>query len=77
MADRHLALVSRVGRPMTRSAQQSPCVPGPKVGRPRSKSVYQPKVKEISKKNPTKQKPENVIIDGTDPMISINRKFFT
>ena len=57
MADRPPALASRIGRHSTRSVQQSPCVPAPKVGRPRSKSVYQPNVKEISKKNPSKQKP--------------------
>ena len=51
------ALRVRVDRPRTRSAQQSPCEPAPKVGRPRSKSVYHNKIKEISKKNPTKQKP--------------------
>ena len=59
MADRPPAPASRVGGPRTRSAntlnQHPPHShePASKVGRPRSKSVYQPKVKEVSKKNPT------------------------
>ena len=54
MADRPLVPASRAGRPRTKSVHQSPCVPVPKVVRP--KLVYQPKVKEVSKKNSTKQK---------------------
>ena len=53
MADRASASISRVGRPRTRSAHQTPHVP--KAGRPRSKSVHKSKVKESAKKNPTKQ----------------------
>ena len=41
---------SRVGKPRTRSAHQTPHVPSSKVGRPRSKSVQNPKVKESAKK---------------------------
>ena len=52
MADRPTTSASRVGRPKTRSAHQTPCVP--KVGGPRSKSVYKPTVKDSAKKNPTK-----------------------
>ena len=51
MADRPPAPASRVGRSRTRSLHQSPCVPvAPKVGSPRSKSVCQPKVKDLPKK---------------------------
>ena len=46
---------SRVGRPRTRSAHQTPHIPSSKVGRPRSKSIQKPKAKESVKKNPTKQ----------------------
>ena len=49
MADRPTASASRVGRPRMRSAHQTPCVP--KVGGPRSKSVYKSKVKDSAKKN--------------------------
>ena len=72
MADRPPAPASRVGRPRTRSAQQSPCVPEPKVGRPRSKSVCQPKVKEISKKNPTKQKPGKTTLPLEPNVVVVN-----
>ena len=53
MADRPTASVSRVGRPRTRSAHQTPHVP--KVGGPRSKSVYQSKVEDSAKKTPESQ----------------------
>ena len=50
---------SRAGRPRTKSVHPSPHVPvAPTVGRPRSKSVFQPKVKDATKKNPTEKKPE-------------------
>ena len=65
MADRPPAPVSRVGRPRTRSVQQSRYVPAPKVGRPRSKSAYQSEVKEVSKKNPTKQVSQDYSSIGT------------
>ena len=54
MADR--PTTSRVGRPRSRSAQQTP-KSTVKVGRPRSKSVQKPKVKSSAKKNtnPTKR----------------------
>ena len=47
---------SRVGRPRSRSAQQTPNSRA-KVGRPRSKSVQKPKAKSSAKKstNPTKR----------------------
>ena len=54
MADRPSASASGVGRPRTRSAHQTPSVP--KFGEPRSKSVYQSKVKDSAKKTPAKQK---------------------
>ena len=54
MANRPPTPASRAGRPRTRSTH----VPvAPKVGRPRSKSVFQSKVKDSTKKNPTKKKP--------------------
>ena len=60
MADRPSASASRVERPRMRSEHQTPCVPvGPKVGRPRSKLVFQSKVKDSTKKNLVKQKSVN------------------
>ena len=56
MADRPSTSTSRVGRPRTRSAHQTPHVLLSKVGRPRSKLVYKPKVKDSAKKAPAKQK---------------------
>ena len=56
MAGKPSASASRVGRPRTRSAHQTPCIPSSKVGGPRSKSVYKSKVKDSAKKTPTKQK---------------------
>ena len=47
MADR--PTTSRVGRPRSRSASQTPKSTA-KVGRPRSKSVQKPKAKGIRKK---------------------------
>ena len=54
MADK--PTTSRVGRPRSRSASQTPKGTA-KVGRPRSKSAQKPKVKESSKKavTPTKR----------------------
>ena len=54
MADR--STTSRVGRPRSRSAQQTPKSTA-KVGRPRSKSAQKPQVKSSAKKNtnPTKR----------------------
>ena len=54
MADR--PTTSRVGRPRSRAAQQTPKSTA-KVGRPRSKSVQKPKAKSSAKKNtnPTKR----------------------
>ena len=40
MEDRPSASAPRVGRPITRSAHQTPHVPSSKAGGPRSKSVY-------------------------------------
>ena len=54
MADRPTASASRVGRPRTRSAHQTPHVPSSKVGGTWSKSVHKSKVKDSAKKNPTK-----------------------
>ena len=73
MADRPPAPASRVGRPRTRSACQSPHVPvAPKVGRPRSKSVYQLKVKDLSKKKPVKTilplEPNIVVINPVEQL---------
>ena len=48
MADR--PNTSRVGRPRSRSVQQTPKSTA-KVGRPRSKSAQKPKVKNSAKKN--------------------------
>ena len=57
MADRPPAPASRTGRPRTRSQHQTQRVPVvPKVGRPRSKSVIQLKVKDSTKKNPAEKK---------------------
>ena len=56
MADRPSKSASRVGRPRMRSPHQIPCVPSSKVGGPRSKSVYKPKVNNLAKKAPAKQK---------------------
>ena len=72
MADRPPAPASRVDRPRTRSVHQSPHVPvAPKVGRLRSKSVYQPKVKDFPKKKPVKTtlpiEPNTVVIDPVEP----------
>ena len=72
MADRPPVPAIRVGRPRTRSVQQFPCVPAPKVGRPGSKSVYQSKVKEISKKNPTKQKPVKTTLPLEPNIVVVN-----
>ena len=46
----HRPTMSRVGRPRSRSAQQTPKSTA-KIGRPRSKSVQKPKVKSSAKKN--------------------------
>ena len=54
MADRPTASASRVGRPTTRLAHETPHVV--KVGGPRSKPVYKSKVKDSAKKTPTKLK---------------------
>ena len=72
MTDRPPVPASRVGRPRTRSVQQSPCVQvAPKVGRPRSKSEYQPKVKDLPKKKLVKTtlplEPNIVVIDPVEP----------
>ena len=56
MADRLSTSASRVGRPTTRSVQQTPHVPLSKVGGPRSKSVYKVKVKDSAEKALEKQK---------------------
>ena len=57
MTDRPLVPASRAGRPRTRAEHQTPRVPvAPKVDRPRSKSVFQPKVKDSTRKNPAKKK---------------------
>ena len=74
MANRPTASAFRVGRPRTRSAHQTPCVPPSKVGRLRSKSVCKPKVKESAKKKPTKQmvrpilhlEQDTIVIDTED-----------
>ena len=52
MADRPSTSTSRAGRPRTKSAHQTPCVPlgKPKVGRPTSKSAHASKVTDSSKK---------------------------
>ena len=52
MADRSSTSTSRVGRPRTKSAHQTPCVlvEKPKVGRPRSKSALASKITDSSKK---------------------------
>ena len=73
MADRLPAPASRVDRPRTRSVHQSPHVPvAPKVGRPGSKSVYQPEVRDLPKKKPVKTtpplEPNVVVIDPVEPL---------
>ena len=59
MADRSSTSTSRVGRPRTKSAHQTPCVPlgKPKVGRPRSKSAHASKATDSSKKQKGKKTP--------------------
>ena len=59
MADRPSTSTSRAGRPRTKSAHQTPCVPigKPKVGRPRSKSAHASKVTESTKKPKGKKTP--------------------
>ena len=59
MADRPSTSTSRVGRPRTKSAHQTPYVPlgKPKVGRTRSKSAHTSKVTESSKKPKGKKTP--------------------
>ena len=59
MADRPSTSTSRVGRPRTKSAHQTPHVPlgKPKVGRPRSKSAHASKVTDSSKKPKGKKTP--------------------
>ena len=59
MTDRPSTSTSRVGRPGTKSAHQTPCVPvgKPKVGRPRSKSANASKVTDSSKKPKGKKTP--------------------
>ena len=59
MADRPSASTSRVGRPRTKSAHQTPCVlvGKPKVGRPRSKSAHASKITDSSKKTKGKKTP--------------------
>ena len=50
---------SRVGRPRTKSAHQTPCVPvvNPKVGRSRSKSAHASKITDSSKNTKVKKMP--------------------
>ena len=52
MADRPSTSTSRVGRPRTKSANQTPCVLVGKlqVGRPRSKSAHASNITDSSKK---------------------------
>ena len=59
MADIPSTSTSRVGRPRTKSVQQTPHVPlgKPKVGRPRSKSAHASKVTDFSKKPKGKKTP--------------------
>ena len=59
MADRPSTSTTRVGRPRTKSAHQTPCVPlgKPKVGRPRSKPAHASKVTDSSKKPKGKKTP--------------------
>ena len=57
MADRPSTSTSRVGRPRTKSAHQTPCVPvgKPKVGRARSKTAHASKITDSSKKPKRKE----------------------
>ena len=59
MADRPSTSASRVGRPRTGSAHQTPHVPvvKPKVGGPRSKSACASKITESSKNTKVKKTP--------------------
>ena len=59
MADRPSTSTSRVGRPRTRSAHQSPWVPvvKPKVGRPRCKSAHASKITDSFKNTKVKKTP--------------------
>ena len=60
MADRPSTSTSRVGRPKTKSAHQTPCEPPtkPKVGRPRSKSAHTSKITDSSKDTKVKKMPD-------------------
>ena len=62
MAGRPSTSTSRVGRPRTKSAHQTPCVPvgKPKVGRPRSKSAHASKITDSSKRPKGKKTPEGL-----------------
>ena len=59
MTDRPSTSTSRMGRPRTKSAHQTPCVSvgKPKVGRPRLKSVHTSKITDSSKKQKGKKTP--------------------
>ena len=59
MADRPSTSTSRVGRPRTKSVNQTPCllVEKPKVVRPRSKCTFASKVTDSSKKHKGKRNP--------------------
>ena len=59
MADKPSISPSRVGRPRTRSAHQTPCVfvAGSNVGSPRSKSAHASKITESSKKTKVRKTP--------------------
>ena len=71
MADRPSTSVSRVGRPRTRSAHQTPHVSSSKVGGPRSKSVYKSKVKDSAEKASAKQKPVRPIPVGDQDIVVV------
>ena len=74
MADRPSTSTSRVGRPRTKSAHQTLCVPigKPKVGRPRSKSTHGNKVIDSSKKPKGKKTPGRP--PKQDKLIPIEKK---
>ena len=59
MASRPFISTSRVGRPRTKSAHQTPCVllGKPNVGRPKSKSAHASKITDSSKKPKGKKTP--------------------
>ena len=74
MADK--PTTSRVGRPRSRSASQTP-KGAAKVSRPRSKSVQKPKSKESSKKTPAPAKRAvRPILQFEQDVVQINQRQF-